>query len=163
MATLEDNLVTDAKVTDNIFSDSPPAGPDLRAHHLAVCMVNRKPLVIDFGPTAASDILAVDTSVLSSPPSPLLSQTLLSPPMMRNSGEGFLSVSTAWGRRTTPSELAVLCPVSVVMAPTNLFGALSTVSLENSTDPKGDPTPPKPFSSLQALVDDTYGVFFGPN
>jgi hypothetical protein len=30
-------------------------------------------------------------------------------------------------------------------------------------DPKGDPTPPKMISCLQALVDDTYGAFFGPN
>ena len=150
-------------MVEDVFPAPPPAEPDPRACHLAVRMVNRKPLATDFSPPAALDILVVDTGVPSPPASLLSSQTLLSTPMMRDAGEGFLSVSAARGRRTTPSELTILYTPSVAMAPTNSFGVLSTVSLENLMAPKGERIPPPTSSSLQALVDDTYGAFFGPN
>ena len=103
---------------------------------------------IDFGPPAASDFVEVKTGAPSPPSSPLSSQTLLSPPMPRNTNEGFLSVG---GRRTTLAELAVTYPASVGLETTNSFGALSAVSLELPTT-----------TSLQDHVHDTYGEHYGP-
>ena len=122
------------------------------------------PMVNDIVPNAASNILGFD-SIPSPPATHLLSQTSLLLPMMHGSGKGFLSVAATQGRHTTPLVLAVQYPASVEMVPTKSFGALSTVSLENSTDQKRDPSPipPKTTSSLQSLVDNIYGVFFGPN
>ena len=128
MATLEDISVTKEKVVGNVFPDPPPAALDPRACRLAVRTLNRKPPVDDIVHMAALSILAVDTDVPSPPATPLLSQMLLLPPMIRDAGEGFLLVSVTQRRRTTPSELAVQYLASVEMVPTNLFGALSMVS-----------------------------------
>ena len=164
MATSDDIWVTDKKVEDDIFSDPPPAAVDPRACHLALHTLNNTPMVDNIVPTAASNILGVNTDI-PSPPATNLSYPLLSPPMMRGFGEGFLLVTVTQGRHTTPPALAVQYPASVEMVPMNSFGALSAVSLENSMDPKRDssPTPPITTSSLQALVDNTCGVFFGRN
>jgi hypothetical protein len=152
MTTSDDFLVTDETVVDNIFPDPPPAAPDPRARRLA--------MRVHMG---ASTILGVDTDDHSPPATHLSSQTLLSPPTLHGYGEGFLSVTATRGRSTTPLALAMQHHTSEAMGQMNSFGALSEVSLENSTDPPGDPSPNqlKPPSSLQALVDDTYGAFYG--
>ena len=54
-----------------------------------------------------------------------------------------------------PAELAVMYPASEGLAPTNSFGALSAVSSKNSTTPNEETT-----TSLQGLVDDTYGEYY---
>ena len=98
-STLEDILVMEEKVADDVFPDPPPAAPapDPRARRLAMRVLNRKPPEDIIIPMAALSILAVDTGVPSPSATPLLSHTLLLPPMMCDDTEGFLSVSATKG------------------------------------------------------------------
>ena len=140
-------------MVEDVFPAPPPAEPDPRACHLAVRMVNRKPLATDFSPPAALDILVVDTGVPSPPASLLSSQTLLSTPMTCALARDFLLVSAAWGSPNNASGThGIVSPIygdgtnKLVWGPQHgVFGELNntergdepTANVHQSTGPRG--------------------------
>jgi hypothetical protein len=109
------------------------------------------------------------------PPTTQLSSPMLLSTLVNTDGNGYLLVTATRGHCMTPSAMAGRHPASVGIQAntTNAFEALSAVSSGILTDPQGDtsPTPPltntigiiapMAYTSLQALLDNSYEALFG--
>ncbi len=126
-------------------------------------------------PSADGYIAAAAGGTRPPPPATQLSSpTLLSPPV-NSEGDGYLLVAESRAHRMMPSSRVIPHPTSVGVPvnTVNAYEVLSAVSSVMSTDQKGDssPTPPPAdtigviapmaFTSLQALLDNSYETYFG--
>ncbi len=158
------------RVTDTVAPPLPPPPPDESRNHRSTLRSTMKMPPVDGSIVAP----AAEISRPSPPATQLSSPTLLSTPV-NTDGDGYLSVAATRGHCMTPSAMVGRHPASVGIQAntTNAFEALSAVSSGISTDPQGDtsPTPPltdtigiiapMAYTSLQALLDNSYEALFG--
>jgi hypothetical protein len=178
MTSAEDKVAPADKVAYNVDPPRPPPPSDNRRATLRSATKS---------PPVASTFVAPAADITSPPPHAmqLSSPMLLSQPAPSD-GNGFLLVAESRGHRMTPATRAVPphMPVGVQVTMANAYEALSTVSSVISADPqkekgekgdKGDslqtlPTTdrveeiaPMAYPSLQALLENLYETFFGPD
>jgi hypothetical protein len=170
MAPAEDFVAPADRVTDAVAPPLPPPPPEESWNRCSMLLSAMKMPPVDGSIVAPG----AEISRPSPPATQLSSPTLLSTPVNTDGG-GYLSVAATCNHCMMPSAMAGRHPASVGIQAntTNAFEALSAVSSGILTDPQGDTSPTMPltntigiiapmaYTSLQALLDNSYEALFG--